>query len=228
MKYKLSANKPLLWMLAIPVLNLFYGVLNHGNNGAGSLATDLDAMIPFIPAFAVPYLLWYPFVFGMMFVFFFKNRQNYYRTLLTLCAGLLVSYATYAVYQTTVPRAAITENGFFEGLVRFIYSTDQPYNCFPSIHVLTSYLMIKGVTASRNFGLLTRASVGFFSWAIIASTLLIKQHVIMDAVGAIVLVELLFPLFGLFTGAYAARKLRSDNAVQDKSPLPSSSRKLSA
>lgn len=229
MKNKLAAYRPLLWLLAIPVLNVFYALLNHGENGAGNLVTDLDNIIPFEAAFAVPYLLWYPFVFLMLVAIFLKNRKAYYQTLITLCAGLIVSYAIYAVFQTTVPRALVTGDGAFDSLVHFIYATDQPYNCFPSIHVLTSYLIIKGVSASGNFGMFTRIAAGVFSWTIIASTLLIKQHVILDAAGSIFLVELLFPVFGLLTGVFARRRSEAASGLPGKAAMKSSaSTKISA
>lgn len=102
LKRKLADYKPLLWILAIPVLNIFYGVLNHGNTTVRSLMISWDNYIPFIPAFIIPYILWYPFILAMLVAYFLKNKTTYYRTLLTLCLGLIASYITFFFYQTTV------------------------------------------------------------------------------------------------------------------------------
>lgn len=68
-------------LISIPILGLFYEILNNSNNGVHSLVTNLDQYIPLITIFIIPYILWYGFI------------------LLTL-----------------------------------IYSSDEPYNCLPSIH----------------------------------------------------------------------------------------------
>lgn len=192
MNAKLRAYAPLLWILVIPVLNLFYGPLNHGNGTVSSLMTDLDKQIPFIPVFIIPYLLWYPFIIVMLIAFFVSNKQVYYLTLLTQCLWLISCYLVYALFQTTVPRPSIPEYGILYKLVAFVYNTDQPFNCFPSIHVLTSYLVIKGASLCRKLPKLCRAAVYTCSWSIICSTLFVKQHVLLDIAGAIVLIEILW------------------------------------
>ncbi|UNK15872.1 phosphatase PAP2 family protein [Paenibacillus sp. N3/727] len=197
MKGKMATYKPLLWILAIPVLNIFYGILNHGDSNVNSMMTDLDAQIPFVPAFIIPYLLWYPFMITMLFTFCIKNRPVYYRTLLALCLGLIISYITFYVYQTSIVRPEVTGHGLLNWLVQLVYRTDGPYNCFPSIHVLSSYLMLKGIADCRNWPLLSIVLVRITSWSIILSTLLVKQHVILDIVGGIILAEIMY---------YAARK----------------------
>ncbi|MNN56553.1 hypothetical protein D3C81_1714920 [compost metagenome] len=129
----------------------------------------------------------------MLICFFVKNKQVFYRTLLTLCLGLLSCYLVYLLFQTTVPRPVIPDHGVLYQLVGFVYNTDNPSNCFPSIHVLTSYLMIKAVsTGSANFSQRSRIAVYIFSLTIICSTFFVKQHVLLDAAGAIGLVEFLW------------------------------------
>lgn len=187
---KFQAYYPLLWLLVIPVLNLFYGFLNHGGGTVNSLMTDLDTSIPLVPVFIIPYLLWYPYILLMLFLFFVKNKKVYYRTLFIQCMGLVISYIIYFFFQTTVSRPTIPDHGFLNQLITFVYNTDNPYNCFPSIHVLTSYLMIKGVNECITFAKKTRMTVYFCSWLIIASTLFVKQHVLLDVAGGIAVVEI--------------------------------------
>ncbi|MEK3877890.1 hypothetical protein [Paenibacillus sp. FSL M7-0420] len=61
-----SAYLSLLWLAAIPSLNIFYGILNRPGDHVSSLAVALDSMIPFVPAFIIPYILWYPFITGAL------------------------------------------------------------------------------------------------------------------------------------------------------------------
>jgi membrane-associated phospholipid phosphatase len=183
---------PLLWMLVILVLNIFYGILNQGHGQINSLMTDLDTAIPFVPAFIIPYVIWYPFIIMMLVLFFTKDKRFYYRILFTQCIGLIACYVIYYFFQTTVPRPLVPSEGVLYRLVNLVYSTDHPYNCFPSIHVLTSYLMIKGAGGCPGLSRKVKAAVHLCAWSIICSTLFVKQHVLLDIAGAIALVEILW------------------------------------
>ncbi|WP_082926782.1 phosphatase PAP2 family protein [Paenibacillus tuaregi] len=206
MKNKLAGYKALLWILAIPVLNVFYGILNHGNGNVSSLWTSWDDRIPFVPIFIIPYLLWYPFVLMMLVALFMKKASAYYRTLIALCLGLLVSYATFYFFQTMITRPDASGTGVFLWLVRLVYGTDGAYNCFPSIHVLTSYLMLKGMSECRDqFSRASRFFIQLLSWSVTISTVFVKQHVLLDIIGGIVVAEITF-----FAAGKWLSKLRKD------------------
>ncbi|MGZ9583371.1 phosphatase PAP2 family protein [Paenibacillus marinisediminis] len=195
MKQKLIAYSPLAWLLAIPILNVFYGILNQGSPHVTQLITAWDHFIPFVPSFIIPYLIWYPYIFLMLVVFFRKDRSVYYRSLTLTCIGLVICFLIYSIFQTMMLRPEIGSDGMLNWLVRFVYSTDAPYNCFPSIHVLTSHIVLK---AAYQCKLSRRATTATFitSWMIILSTLFVKQHVLMDAVGGILLSEMLYYVIG--------------------------------
>lgn len=197
MKKKLAAYTPLLWLLCIPVLNVFYGILNHEGARARSLMTAFDAHTPFIPQFIIPYLIWYPFMIGMFVLLFVQNRTVYYRTLVLLCIGLVACYLTYYLFQTYVDRPEITKDVPLYGLIHLVYSTDRPFNCFPSIHVMTTYLMLKSTFRHITLKRLTHFVIGLIGWSIIVSTLFVKQHVVLDMIGAILLVEFMVYLMNL-------------------------------
>ncbi|WP_307411882.1 phosphatase PAP2 family protein [Paenibacillus sp. W2I17] len=74
-------------------------------------------------------------------------------------------------------------------MVRFVYTTDQPYNCFPSIHVLTSYLMLRG---GHVFNRTIHLIIAINSILIIISTVLVKQHVVADILGGILVGSYVF------------------------------------
>ncbi|WFR64657.1 phosphatase PAP2 family protein [Paenibacillus amylolyticus] len=87
-------------------------------------------------------------------------------------------------------------------MVDYIYRNDQPYNCFPSIHVLTSYLILRG---TRLFGRAIWAMTSTFSILIIVSTVLVKQHVIVDIAGGILVGELSYQLVGSTIHSFSSR-----------------------
>lgn len=193
---KFMKYRPLLWILLIPILNIFYMVLNHDGARVNNLMTDLDAQIPFIPAFIIPYLSWYPFIIIMLIVILANSSKTYYRTFIALCLGLIISYIIYYFYQTTVPRPPITEQGILYSLVRFTYQTDNPFNCFPSIHVLTTYLIWRGALDCNGLSKLLRFFTSFMLVAIVLSTLFVKQHYLLDIAAAILIAEILYFIAG--------------------------------
>jgi hypothetical protein len=190
---KLKENwKHLIFMLAIPMVSSFYPLFNNAKNGAQVVFLPIDYKVPFIKEFIIPYIAWYPFIILTMIYLCLKDKRVYYRTLASLILGFIVSFAIFYVFQTHVPRPEVVGNDIFSKLVRMIYSNDQPYNCFPSLHVLESHLMVMGVNALENKSKKLQYFVIFTSVMIILSTQFIKQHVVIDIVGGIYLAEVIF------------------------------------
>lgn len=193
-------------LLSIPLTGLAYPLLNNASNGAQSLVTEVDRAIPFVKEFIIPYVLWYPFIFACLLYFFMKDRRVYFKTLISINIGMITSFIIYLVFQTHVPRPALEGNDLFTRLVGAIYNGDNPYNCFPSIHVLESYLMIKGIHACRDKSGFAVISTDLMAVLIIFATLFVKQHVIIDVLGGIYLGEIVFNLVPEFDGVVALKR----------------------
>lgn len=205
-------------MLTIPILSISYVLLNNDNGGRAvhSLVTRWDEAIPFLKIFIMPYMLWYPVIFGALYYVCVRDRATYYQTLLSLDIGLMASYLIFYFYQTTVPRPDLAGDDPLTAVVRLVYAADQPFNCFPSIHVLTSYLVMRAVNHSPHASRMARFVVSGASTLIILSTLFVKQHVLLDAAGAILIGELLFRLVGFMTIISAER--RETSGERDHTP----------
>ncbi|MFC3799980.1 inositol phosphorylceramide synthase [Cohnella sp. GCM10012308] len=184
---------PLLAMLVFPVLGMMYAAVNQMDGHVWNLVTPLDRAVPFIKWFALPYSVWIVFIYVCLLYFFVKDVRTFYRGVITYTLCALLCYLVYSVFQTTVPRPPLSGSDPFTRLVAYIYHRDQPFNCFPSIHCFSSYMVFR-ILASSTFK--TRRSltlIGIGSGLIILSTQFIKQHVILDLVAAITLVELVLP-----------------------------------
>ena len=55
--------------------------------------SPVDAMIPFMPAFVVPYLLWFPYVVFAVVFFLMVRRDSFERLCTTLSIGMAVFIA---------------------------------------------------------------------------------------------------------------------------------------
>ncbi|MCZ2991436.1 phosphatase PAP2 family protein, partial [Acinetobacter baumannii] len=80
----------------------------------------------------------------------------------------------------------------FSELVRYIYSIDQPVNCFPSIHVLTTFVIMLAAFKRREQHVFEYYILTFFGTLIILSTLFTKQHAFVDAVSGMTLASILY------------------------------------
>lgn len=180
---------PLSLMIIIPLTNIAYWLLNNPSRGVHYLIIDIDKSIPFIKLFAIPYLMWQPFTFLTLVYLCLYYRKVYYKVLSNLIIGMIICYIIYYFFETAVPRPELYGNDFLTNLVRFIYSMDQPFNCFPSIHVLGCYTMIKGVKEISDKISIDKIVITLVSIIIILSTQFIKQHVILDLIFAIILAD---------------------------------------
>lgn len=183
---------PFCLMLSIPIITIIYQHLNNPLGVVHSLVTNLDEGIPFLKIFILPYLGFYLYVFLTLCYFCLKDRKTYYKTLVAINISYLFCFLIYYFFQTSVPRPYLYDQGLLSTLVSMVFRLDNPYNTFPSIHVLTSYLMIKAINRCSNRNKQNVVLVYCVSILIIISTMFVKQHVIFDAVSAILLGDLVF------------------------------------
>jgi len=136
----------LCFLLSIPAILLVYPYLNTPTRSVHTLVTSLDKAIPVVKWFVVPYVAWVGYLTIMLIYFCFKDPTLAFKTILVFDLGLLVCFLIYYFYQTVGPvRPEIIGHDFLSQMLQNVYQIDQPYNCFPSIHVMSSYLMIRAV-----------------------------------------------------------------------------------
>ncbi|MED2973888.1 phosphatase PAP2 family protein [Fictibacillus sp. B-59209] len=216
MKKSLQNLFPLLSLGLLPICSLIYDWVNHPGSEVHNLATTVDRNIPFSAVFIIPYLLWTLYIYGILIYFYFKDKKTYFKTLFVYIAGLLVCYTVYSLFQTTVPRPLVAGSSFLESLVNRVYEMDAPYNCFPSIHCFSSYLLVRVMRKAPFSTTWNRSMITYFSVIIIVSTLMVKQHVILDVFAAFLLAETL---------CFVSERNWSPS-VKSK-PIPSSTKEIS-
>lgn len=146
----------------------------------------LDDLIPFCEYFIVPYLLWFPYqVFVIAyFIFFNKEKREYYQLTLNLCMGMTVFLIVSWLYPNIqlLRPAVFTGDSLFIRAVQQLYSTDTPTNILPSIHVFNSiaiHLAICKCEQLKDKKWLKRGA-GILTFLIILSTMFLKQHSVID------------------------------------------------
>ena len=152
------------------------------------IQTSFDKKIPFIEFFIVPYLLWFAFVATTVIYFFLKDRSDFYRLFLFLIIGMTAFLIISTVYpngQTLRPTTFARDNIFVE-MVKNLYKTDTPTNIFPSIHVYNTLGACIAIFKNDVLRKIKWVQIVNFtlSLSIILSTIFLKQHSILDMVGA--------------------------------------------
>jgi len=209
----------LCFLLSIPALMLIYPNLNTSDRGVHTLITGLDKAIPFIKLFVVPYAAWVGYISLTLVYLCFKDYKLAFKTILVLDLGLMICFIIYYFFQTEGPvRPVITGNDFLSRMLQYIYGIDHPYNSFPSIHVMSSYLLIRAIRNSSWKNRWHQWTIGISSTSIILATMFIKQHVMMDVVAAIILVECLFKIVEFMYGLLFLRSRTLKDAPKKPSP----------
>lgn len=152
----------------------------------------LDRALPLLPSWALIYGALYLFliVFPILAI---RDEEHIRRTVYAYLFVWIIAYIVFILYPTEAPRPQrVVGEGFAVWSLQLLYSSDPPYNCFPSLHVAHSF--VSALTVSR---LHRRLGIG----AIIAatfvafSTLFTKQHYILDALAGVLLALVAWLIF---------------------------------
>ncbi len=201
------------YIAVIPLMSLIYLWIDQiGFQSIHTMYTQFDRHIPFVKWFILPYMSWMPLIYIYLLFLCFKDRARYLHTMTAYFIGVMISNVIFIFYQTTVPRPEIDGTGILTYFVQFVYQHDQPYNCFPSIHALSSYLLFLSVVRSRTIkSAALKTVISVWTWLIIISTVFVKQHSILDVAAGIILAEAVYDL--LAASLFAAKTKRLPDSL---------------
>lgn len=156
-------------------------------------ALPLDRLLPLAPAWAFVYGALYLFLIVLP-VFVVRQEEHLRRTVATYLCVWLAAYACFLVYPTVAPRPdRVAGSGFAAWGLGFLYGADPPYNCFPSLHVAHSFV---SALACRRVHRGVGAVALVCAVLVAMSTLLTKQHYVVDVLAGIGLAGAADHVFG--------------------------------
>ena len=154
------------------------------------LATAADALVPLAPATVVIYiaaLASWPFCYLYCAA---QEKERAYRFLCAEFLAKLICMTCFFLLPTAIVRPEITGSGFFNWLLRVVYWFDTPTNLFPSIHCLENWVAWRGLFGRKTVSELVKALFLAAALLVFLSTLLVKQHVLVDIPAAIAVSEI--------------------------------------
>ena len=160
--------------------------------------TAVDDVIPFCPAFVIPYILWFPYVTVFIVFLLMKNEDAYHRLCTVLAIGMTVFILVSIIFPNIhlLRPETMPEDSVLTKMVSLLYLADTPTNLTPSIHVFNSLGIMaaawewdwctdSGYSYSGTARGFWRMVITVLGILIILSTMMIKQHSFSDVVIAL-------------------------------------------
>jgi membrane-associated phospholipid phosphatase len=131
------------------------------------------------------------FVGATLVYLFFYSKEEYYRACCFLFTGMTLFLIICTLYPNGLNlREEITyNNNIFSDLVKLLQKADTSTNVFPSIHVYNSIGCCIALFKSKGLKKhkVIKSISGILAFFIILSTMFLKQHSVIDVIGAIVM-----------------------------------------
>lgn len=192
-----SLNRPypvtLSMVVLVSLVPLYVFIADLARDGmphAPELA--LDQALPLQPAWALVYGALYLFLI-LLPVLVVRQEEQIRRTVLAYLTIWIASYVCFLLYPTRASRPdEVIGDGFAVWGLRFLYSADPPYNCFPSLHVAHSFVSALAChRVHRGVG----AAASLCAALVAVSTLFTKQHYVLDVVAGVLLAGAAWAVF---------------------------------
>ena len=199
----MSTNMKKLWLKyrhLVPVVlyTIFYlctfaYVENRPVRNMHLLVSKWDRLIPFCEYFIVPYLLWFVYVAGAVLYFALveKDRNQYWNLVTNLGIGMTLFLIVSLIYPNGhgLRPVFLGKNNIFADMVRALWRIDTATNVLPSIHVFNSvavHIAVSQCPSLNRHRYITEGS-SVLCVLIIASTMFLKQHTVIDVISALAL-----------------------------------------
>ena len=132
----IGTHRYALWLLYLPAYLLYFGMLQMRAVPAEAvhiIETPLDRMIPTIPAFFVPYAIWWLLFPGaLVFFLFYGTRRDFLKLCFILFGGYTICMVVYTVWPNGLAlRESLTGSDLFSLGVQWLRAAVQLY---PSAH----------------------------------------------------------------------------------------------
>ena len=151
------------------------------------LQSVIDNKIPFISCFIYLYYSWYIMIILIPFLYYKKDNITFKKYMISYQISIIVAFLFYFLYPTMIIRPVITSQGLSNQLTDLLYHMDQPaLNCLPSMYCVLCFFHIYYIMKCKNISKYIRVSTIVWALLVTLSTLLVKQHVLVDVVFALI------------------------------------------
>ncbi|MBQ0070487.1 MAG: phosphatase PAP2 family protein [Spirochaetales bacterium] len=154
------------------------------------LSTPYEDLVPLIPGFIYIYFGSYLFWVVNYFLSLKEDKCKARAFAAADSLGETVAFFCFVFFPCTMVRPEIQGTGSAEKLLLFLYKIDGPDNLFPSLHCFNSILAFLGIYRNPKIKKGYKVFSLLFALLVCASTLFVKQHVLVDTLFGMLLAPL--------------------------------------
>ncbi len=184
----LAQRKHLLLILVYPLVVFGFFFLKPFNTAPRFFMEwpGVDGAIPFLPFMIIPYFFWYAAVAFPFFWLGWRDGPGFIRYCWFIYGAMSSTYMLYLLFPNGQNLRPNLEGmtGWAVEAIRWLYSHDAPRNVNPSLHVIDTMAVWFALGRDRFLGRpWFQVVLALVCLAIIASTVFVKQHSLVDVVG---------------------------------------------
>ena len=176
-------------VLLLSVQGVSYLLIQRIQGEFHDMSRPVDKKIPLIPQSVYIYAMWYPLLFFYPIYLYSLSRAVWLVYLMAIGLNVIVSLVIYALYPTSFQRPEPPDSMLSGKILRLLYVLNyKGLNCMPSMHCSQCFIILLSACFCGMSGVmpaLPAIGVGILSLLIVESTVLTKQHVIMDMLAAL-------------------------------------------
>lgn len=154
----------------------------------------LDKEVPLVSWFVYFYYLTFPLGLVTYFYLAYKDKKSLYNIFLTLCISFAISGVIYFFWQTEFTKPDFTPVTFTDKLVVWTWGSTNPINCFPSQHCFMAFSILIACFTGKRMNIFFRIFASAIAVMIVLSTVLIRQHFILDIFASF---DIMFAVFAI-------------------------------
>ena len=189
-KLKLYGWIAIIALIAMNTIAYYGGRLVTYSGSHYDFTTVFDKMVPFVPASILVYSV---FAYTQWVIGYYWSACEDKKTVFYIFGSEIIakipSIIIFLLVPTTMVRPEITGTDIFSIFVAILYKIDSPDILFPSFHVLESYILLRTLPKLKKAPRWYKKLTPIVSPMVIVSVLLVKQHLIVDILGAVAVSE---------------------------------------
>ncbi len=188
-----------------------------------SLLTPYDAYVPVLPWTMLIYFGCFGWWYYIYWLVACRDRREADRFYCANALSKIICAVVFILFPTTMVRAEVSGESFWEKALLFLYRIDTADALFPSIHCLLAWFCWICIRGKKDVPFAIRFASFLWALAVCLSTLTTKQHVLPDIGGGILLAELSYRLAALPAlrdryGRFADRVVALLNGKKENKP----------
>lgn len=187
------------WELAViqavllAVQGLSYLVVQRNPRTVHDMERRFDKIIPLVPQTVLVYVLWFPLLAIFPIGLYYCSEKSWMIYMVSTVIDIVISLIIYRLYPTSFDRPKVAADTLSGKILNFMYIVDyKGLNCMPSMHCSTCFIIIFAAITCTPMAGWIQALVCLLALMIVASTVLTKQHVIIDVTTALPLGAMCF------------------------------------